>query len=377
MSKPAYIIAGGGTGGHLYPGLAVADRLSRNDPDAVIAFACSNRPIDREILSATSYIAIEQPTRPLRKNPIRVPGFLMAWRRSIKLARKVLDDLQPKSVLGLGGFAAGAMVKEAAKRSIPTAILNPDIVPGKANQYLAKRVDAIFTQFESTQSEFAPDVAHKIKKVGCPTRPGLLEGSREEACEHFGLDPNRKTLFVFGGSILAESVTDTLCMRAEDMDKYSDKWQVLAVVGNKKLDFARQVFNSRVISTTILEYCHRMDLAYAVADLAITRGGAGTVAELSATATPSIVMPYPYHADRQQYRNIEDLLRDGCAKMVEDRGVATINSDLLRKELIPLISDNEAFEEMRSAAKNKSLSGASDAVADWMSGKTNQNDDDI
>ncbi len=369
MSSPTYIIAGGGTGGHMYPGLAVADQVTRNDPAAVVAFACSNRTIDRDILAATDYAAIPQPTRPLRRNPFAMPPFLWAWFRSLRLARCVLDDLKPVSVLGLGGFAAGAMVCEAARRSIPTAILNPDIVPGKANRYLARRVDVIFTQFSSTAEEFPADVRHKVRKVGCPTRPGLVEGSPVEAYRYFNLDPDRRTLLVFGGSILAESVTDTVCLLADDLDEFAEDWQVLAVVGADKLDSVRQVFNNRAFTATVLEYCHRMDLAYAIADCAVTRGGAGTVAELSATATPAVVMPYPHHADRQQYRNIAELVEAGCVKMVDDRGVASINVEKLRDTLIPLLRDATRLGAVQYAAEEYSGLNAAEAVADWMTSR--------
>jgi len=368
MGNPTYIIAGGGTGGHMYPGLAVADQISRNNPDAVVAFACSNRPIDLEILSSTDYISIPQPTLPFRRNPFKMPSFLLAWYKSLRLARRVLDDLKPVSVLGLGGFAAGAVVREAARKSIPVAIMNPDIIPGRANRYLAGRVDAIFTQFESTAGEFPPELRGKVRKTGCPTRPGLLEGDREEACRHFDLDPDCKTLIVFGGSILAESITDSLCMLADDMDEFAEEWQILAIVGEKKLDFARQVFNNRSISATVLKYCYRMDLAYAVADLALTRGGAVTVAELTATATPAVIMPYPYHSDRQQYQNIAGLVKNGCARMVEDRCVPSINVEFLNETLVPLMRDRAALEGMKAAASKNAVSNAAEIIAGWMTG---------
>jgi UDP-N-acetylglucosamine--N-acetylmuramyl-(pentapeptide) pyrophosphoryl-undecaprenol N-acetylglucosamine transferase len=366
MDRPTYIIAGGGTGGHMYPGLAVADQLTRQDPDSLVVFACSSRPIDRRILDETDYAIVPQPTRPLRRNPVKIPGFLWAWHRSLKIARRMLDDLRPRAVLGLGGFAAGAPVREAAARSIPTAMLNPDIVPGKANRYLAKRVEVIFVQFESTRDCFAPEIRDRVRVVGCPTRPHLLEGSRDEAFEYFDLYPDRKTLLVFGGSILAESITDTICILAEDMDEFAEKWQVLMFVGAQKLDAARQVFNNRAIRATVLEYCDRMDLAYAITNLAVCRGGAGTVAELSATATPAVVLPYPYHSDRQQYLNIEERVEAGCALLVEDRGVPSINADELRPQLLPILREPSRLESMKSAAKSTSRSRAAAEVAEWM-----------
>ncbi|GAF72090.1 unnamed protein product, partial [marine sediment metagenome] len=134
MSTDLYIFAGGGTGGHLYPGLAVAEALRAKRPDAQVVFACSNRAIDRRILEATPYPYIPQPVRPLPARPWGWPAFLAAWVRSCALARRLMGDLCPAAVLGLGGFAAAPMICRASRVGVPTALLNPDAVPGKANR---------------------------------------------------------------------------------------------------------------------------------------------------------------------------------------------------------------------------------------------------
>ncbi|HPS53314.1 MAG TPA: UDP-N-acetylglucosamine--N-acetylmuramyl-(pentapeptide) pyrophosphoryl-undecaprenol N-acetylglucosamine transferase, partial [Phycisphaerae bacterium] len=205
MSRKCYILAGGGTGGHLYPGLAVAAEIVRNEPDSLVVFACSNRPIDARILTGTPYSFFAQPVMPIRKNPLQWPAVVNAWLKSLLLARKVLADLKPAAVLGLGGFAAGAICKVAAVMGIPTAMINPDAVPGKANRYLAAKVDRIFTQFAETQRYFPKKLQERIIAAGCPVRAELAGGSRDGAIKFFGLDPDKKTLLVFGGSALAET----------------------------------------------------------------------------------------------------------------------------------------------------------------------------
>lgn len=367
MNENTYIFAGGGTGGHLYPGLAVAEELVCIDEGALIVFACSNRAIDRRILEASNYAIVPQPVLPMPSNPLKFMSFLLAWRNSKALASEMLADLQPRAVLGLGGFAAGPVVQVAAKRGTPTAMLNPDSVPGKANRFLARRVDVIFTQFSSTANCFAPELQPRVSTVGCPVRPGLLQGSRAEALSHFsGLRADRKTLLVFGGSKLAESITQAFIALAKDFDEIAGQWQLLLVVGADMLEEMRKTYAGLAVSATIIKYCQRMDLAYALADLAVCRGGAGTVAELSATGTPAVIMPYPHHKDRQQYLNPAELVQANAARIVEDHSDPAINADTLRAELFPILRDAENLAAMQSAAKTTARPHVAKDIATWL-----------
>ena len=174
MSRNTYIFAGGGTGGHLYPGLAVADELRRVDEDAVVVFACSNRSIDRQILDSLDYPVVPQPVLPLPKSPLKFVSFLRAWKQSKALASTLLNDLKPHAVLGLGGFAAGPVVQEAAKKSVPTAMLNPDSIPGKANRFLAPPGRC------NLHAVFIHDGAFHVR-VANPRQPRRLSGQARPA----------------------------------------------------------------------------------------------------------------------------------------------------------------------------------------------------
>lgn len=366
MSRNIYIFAGGGTGGHLYPGLSVAQQLKRQDPDSLAVFACSNRPIDQQVLGEYEHVIVPQVVKPVTKSPLKIPGFLHAWVKSLSQAKRLIADLKPRAVVGLGGFAAGPIVKIAADRKIPSALLNPDIIPGKANRYLAGKVDAIFTQFESTSQCFTPQIRSKVQLTGCPVRPELLEGTKARACEEFGLVPGRKTLLVFGGSTLAESISDAMSELAADFDHLAETWQILIATGTKKFNSVSRAFNARPVHTVVLEYCSKMDLAYAAADLAICRGGAGTVAELSATATPAIILPYPHHADRQQYKNSEDGQNQGRFIVLDDRSNPALNAQSLRGELFELLENADKLEAMKQRATGSAQAGAAREIASWM-----------
>ena len=365
-----YIFAGGGTGGHLYPGLAVAHELTAMQPSARIIFACSNRPIDRHILDPLPYGVVPQPVQPLPRRARDVIPFLRAWGKSNRQAAAMIRDLKPAAVLGLGGFAAGPLVRRAAEEHIACALLNPDAVPGKANQYLARHAWAIFTQFESTADAFAEPLRGKIRPVGCPIRRQLLSGSRREAVEWFKLDSAKRTLLVFGASLGASSINDCVAALAGDLDALASQWQLLIVSGKGKGEELARVFSAdRRIAARVLDYCDRMDLAYAAADLTLCRGGASTVAELAATATPAVILPYPYHRDQQQKLNSLELQKAGCAIVADDRIDAVANARMLRDILLPLMLEPQRLESMRRAAAAVGKPHAARDIAEWLAHK--------
>ncbi len=365
VTADIYIFAGGGTGGHLYPGLAVADELVHLRPEARVVFACSRRPIDRRILDPRPYELVPQPVRPMPRGVRGWPAFLRAWHASKLLAHDLIGDLKPAAVLGLGGFAAAPMIRQARKANVRAALLNPDAVPGKANRFLARSAWAIFTQFDSTLDFFPADVRQRIHCVGCPVREGVGSGDRAEAVRYFGLRADRKTLLVLGGSMGAQSINAAVGELAGELDSLSGFWQILHVTGPAGEGDSIPSGEIRVVK---VGYCDRMDLAYAVADLALCRGGACTVAELAATATPAVIMPYPHHADRQQHRNAADLVAAGAAVVADDRVDAGENAEMLRSRLLGILTEPSRLEAMRQAAKSPAGPAAAREVALWLAG---------
>ncbi len=362
VGNPLFILAGGATGGHLCPGIAVADALVQLEPDAQVVFACADRPTDHAFLDPLDYGMVVQPVRPM---PGSVHGwwrFLRSWRAGRRLARTMVADLQPAAVLGLGGYAAGPAVREAAAAGVPTALLNPDAVPGRANRYLARRVEAIFTQYPQAESGFAPHLAAKIHCVGCPVRqfPAI---TRDEAIDALGLRSDRRTLLVLGGSLGALSINRAVGALATDLGGLSDQWQLLHLTGGK-LEFSAERFAPT--HTVALEFCRSMHLAYAAADAVLSRGGASTLAELVDRGLPAAVMPYPHHRDQQQMRNGQALVDAGSAVLIEDRLEPAENARALRQGLLPILRNPETLASMRRAAKKMGARQADRKVASWM-----------
>src|SRR5262245_42842927 len=160
------LFAGGGTGGHLYPGVSVAQALAQSLPRASVVFLCTKREIDRTILQPTGFEFIEQTIVPPKRSIGGLLNFFKSWRETKDLLKRVLRERRPAAVLGLGGYAAGVAVKLASQRMIPTAILNPDVIPGKANQYLARYVSAICAQFDATRRYLGAVHHSKLRITG-------------------------------------------------------------------------------------------------------------------------------------------------------------------------------------------------------------------
>lgn len=366
MTAPVYVFAGGGTGGHLYPGLAVAQRVRELQADAQIVFACSDRAIDRKILDPTDYAVVPQSVRPIPRRLGGVWPFLRCWFASRKQAADLMADLKPAAVLGLGGFAAGPVVQQACRSRVRAGLLNPDAVPGRANRYLAGFVQAIFTQFPQTGGCFPSSQQGKVRAAGCPIRSEFGAASRQSAVEHLGLDPQRKTLLVFGGSLLAESLSEAIGALAAELGELAGQWQVVHISGSPKAAQIDKMLLDKGLTVRSLAYCDRMELAYAAADLALCRAGAVTVAELTATGTPSVLMPYPHHKDQHQKLNAAALVGAGAGVLVEDVSDPQGNAAHLRRSMLPILRDAAGLEAMRAAAAGLGRAEAAREVARWL-----------
>ncbi len=368
MTESIYIFAGGGTGGHLYPGIAVADELTRLHTGVRIVFACSNRPIDRQVLDPLDYAVVPQPVRPLPRGLRGWGRFLGAWWRSRRQARQMIDDLNPRAVLGLGGFAAGPILREAAGRGIRTGLLNPDAVPGIANRDLSRHAEAVFTQFDATAERLGGRVRDRVRCVGCPIRHNLGWAEKRDAQEQLGLRTDRKTLLVFGGSLLAESLVDMILASAGDLRALSARWQLLVLARAERADALRGALagGDGGLHLVTRSYCDRMDLAWEAADAALCRGGAVTVAELAATSTPAVIFPYPHHRDEQQKHNAAALVEAGAAVVCDDACDEAVNAERLRATLLPILRDASRLGAMELAASRLAKPRAAREIAEWL-----------
>ncbi len=362
MSERTIIFAGGGTGGHLYPGISVAQAFARVMPDAKPLFLCTQREIDRTILAPTGYEFVEQSIVP----PVRTVGGLLKfwknWRDTKDLVKKILRERKPAAVLGLGGYAAGVAVRMAAEKGIPSAILNPDVIPGKANQYLIRSVRAVCCQFEETRSHVSSSQHEKLRITGCPIRHEMeMLPPHDEAAKRLGLDPLLKTFVITGASQGAATVNEAVLELMPSLKLTG--WQVLHLSGKDHAETVRKGYREAKIPALVVDFTPAMADVWAVANLCVSRAGASSCAELTACGVPSILMPYPFHKDMHQRANAQVLVDHAAAVIVDDAKDRKQNAARLRPAIESLLHDATKRHAMSTAARAIGRRDASEAVA--------------
>jgi UDP-N-acetylglucosamine--N-acetylmuramyl-(pentapeptide) pyrophosphoryl-undecaprenol N-acetylglucosamine transferase len=356
------ILAGGGTGGHLYPGIAVADALVKRDPSFKPLFLCTERELDRTILGNTAFDFVPQPIIPPVRTVSGLLKFWSAWRATGELVRQVLKSHAPCFVLGLGGYAAGVAVKVGAAKGLPAAILNPDVIPGKANQYLMPRCRAVFCQYDETRNHVGASRRPKLRITGCPIRADIRSlPTRESAAGRLGLDLSLNTLVVTGASQGAQTVNDAVLKSLESVRLRG--WQVLHLAGKDHASAVHAGYKKLNIAAHVIDFTPAMADVWATADLAVSRSGASSCAELTACGVPSILMPYPFHKDMHQRANAQVLEAAGAAIIAADEKDAAKNTERLRPLLESLMHDNEKRLAMAAAARRLGLPDAAERVA--------------
>ena len=363
MQEPAVILfAGGGTGGHLYPGIAVAAALRNVWPQSRPLFLCTEKEIDRVILQDSGFEFIPQPIVPWK----RTIGGTLRFTRSLwatqDLVKRVLRERRPVAALGLGGYAAGAAVRSAAKAKLPCAILNQDVIPGKANQLLMKFVKVICCQFEQTAQYVDDKDRGKLRTTGCPIRPDIQNlPPRAQAAGRLELNPALKTLVITGASLGAQTINEAVLATLHGLPLSG--WQVLHLSGRDHGPVVRAGYEKLGVPAVVIDFTPAMADVWAVADLAISRAGASSCAEICACGIPSILLPYPFHRDMHQRANAKVLADSGAAILLEDEKESTPNAQKLRPALQSLLSDADKRRTMSEAARKLSHPRAAENVA--------------
>jgi UDP-N-acetylglucosamine--N-acetylmuramyl-(pentapeptide) pyrophosphoryl-undecaprenol N-acetylglucosamine transferase len=371
--QPTLLLAGGGTGGHLYPGIAVAEALRQVMPDARVVFLCTQKEIDRVILEPTGFEFIPQPVLPLPRLT-SVGGLLKfwrGWRETKDIVRGLIRERKPAAVLGLGGYAAGVAVKVAALKGVATAIVNPDVIPGRANQYLMQYVRTACCQFAETAQHVAPGKREKIQVTGCPVRDDIrqladerdvnVDARKAETRVKLGLKPDLNTLVITGASLGARTVNEGVLETLKSVSLAG--WQVLHLSGRDHADAVRAGYRELPVESVVIDFTPHMADVWAVADVAVSRSGASSCAELTACGVPSILMPYPYHKDLHQRANAKVLADAGAAVLVDDEKDRSLNAAKLRPALRSLLDDSAKRRAMSAAARKLGRPDAAAQVA--------------
>lgn len=323
------IISGGGTGGHLFPALAIADALRKLEPGLELLFVGAKGRIEMERVPKAGYriigLDIQGLQRRLTWNNLLFPVKLI---KSILKSNKIIREFQPNVAVGVGGYASGPLLLAASRMGVPTVIQEQNSYPGITNRNLGRKAVKVFVAYEGMERFFDPG---KVSLTGNPVREALLDpavtqGSRAAALKHFGLDENKQTIFLTGGSLgagtLNQSVIENLpALKASGVQLI---WQTGRYYYNR---IKQEVDESQYPEIRILEFVNDVAQAYAAADVIIARAGAGTISELCVVGKPAVLVPSPNVAEDHQSKNAMALVNRQAALLIKD--------EIAVKELIP------------------------------------------
>jgi len=378
LKEKTVLLAGGGTGGHLVPALAIAQALEESSPGLEVVLAVTSRPIDRRICSGRPYATMVQPVHPLRNSPLGLVRFAVGLRAGLRQMAAAMNERNVGVVVGLGGYGSFPAVW-VGKGRVPTAMLNPDAVPGKANRFLAGRVGMVFAQWEVSRQYLKH--CRSVQVTGCPLKREMAQAAtvkreggqawqqlRTRAYEAFRLEPDRLTLLVTGASQGARNVNQAMGRLVRQLARFNDRWQILHQTGAGQLAATQQLYRRFCsLPYRLLEFCDRMELAYSAADVVVCRAGAVTLAEVTAMGLPAVMLPYPYHRDQHQRRNAEVLAGAGAGVLVVDEAEnVERTSAQLYEALIPLISDEEARRRYSQCSQALGKLDAAKQIAQWI-----------
>lgn len=359
---PTVLFAGGGTGGHIYPSLAVVDRIRETGLALRPHFLVSNRALDAQIMATHNMEHTALAVQPISVRPWKWPAFLKGWFTSQRQVKQLMRDRHVAAVVAMGGFVSAPAAIAAKSLGIPVILVNLDAVPGKANQLLKRYADEILTVYRS------PKLPNIAVPIGLPLRRSVIgPEDRREARQQLGLNPDREVLFVTGASSGATSINQFMLALLEHpvARRSLQGWQVFHLCGGKAADAEpyRAAYERAGVPAKVEFFCNTMGLAWRSASLAISRSGAGSVAEVWANATPTLFLPYPYHKDQHQKLNAEPLVKSGAAVMYTDLIEPAANVKQLMGPLTSLMSNASRRDHMSATLREHQPPDGADVIA--------------
>jgi UDP-N-acetylglucosamine--N-acetylmuramyl-(pentapeptide) pyrophosphoryl-undecaprenol N-acetylglucosamine transferase len=353
------IISGGGTGGHLFPAISIANALKRFRPDASLLFVGALGRMEMTKVPEAGYEIKGLPVAGFIRKKYSPGNIIVLWKlfRSMIIARKMINNFKPHVVVGVGGYASGPVLKQAQQMGIPTVIQEQNSYAGVTNRLLAAKAEKICVAYDGMDKYFP---VNKIIKTGNPVRHTFtnLESLREEALKFFCLERGKKVILVLGGSLGAGTINNSIGSGISQVT--SDGVQMIWQTGSHYYDRMREITEAADIQgVEVMGFINRMDLAYAAADVIISRAGAGTISELELVGKPVILVPSPNVAEDHQTHNAMSLVEKDAAIMVKD-----VDAD---EKLIPmtldLLKDEVRCMELSANIKKLADKGADEAIA--------------
>ncbi|MBK5194659.1 MAG: undecaprenyldiphospho-muramoylpentapeptide beta-N-acetylglucosaminyltransferase [Proteiniphilum sp.] len=338
------IVSGGGTGGHIFPAISIANGIRERWPDAEILFVGAEDRMEMERVPAAGYKIIGLPVAGFdRKNMLKNVPVAMKLLKSMKLARKIIDDFKPDIAVGVGGYASGPMLKAASAKGVPTLIQEQNSYAGVTNKMLAQKATTICVAYEGMANFFPKE---KIVLTGNPCRQDLVisEENRGKGYDFFQLDPKKRTILMVGGSLGARTLNDSIVAAFPKLAAEEDV-QVIWQCGKYYFKEMQKLQAEGKIPDNVhlLDFVSRMDYAYSVADLVISRAGAGSISEFCLLEKAVVLVPSPNVAEDHQTKNAQALVNKDAAVMVSD----ALAPGLLFDVALSLVRDDDRLKSLR------------------------------
>jgi UDP-N-acetylglucosamine--N-acetylmuramyl-(pentapeptide) pyrophosphoryl-undecaprenol N-acetylglucosamine transferase len=345
-----FIISGGGTGGHIFPALAIANQLKKEIPDAEILFIGANGKMEMTRVPEAGYNIMGLDVFGIRrdlswsgiKSNLKLPFVLL---KTLRKAKQIMRKFKPDAVIGVGGYASGPALRAAQTLNIPTIIQEQNSYPGKTNKWLSKKAVKICVAYDGLERFFPKD---RIVKTGNPVRAEIIhfQPRLEEAYSFFNFDKNKKTILIIGGSQGARTINHAVLTHIEDFKKMDCQllWQTGELFYNANKSQLPDLESQNI---KIMPFIKRMDLAYSVADYIVSRAGALAIAELCIASAPTILIPLPTAAEDHQTANARQLSEVEAAILLPDKDA----KEKLYSTLVHLMNDNHQSKKMAQKIK--------------------------
>jgi UDP-N-acetylglucosamine--N-acetylmuramyl-(pentapeptide) pyrophosphoryl-undecaprenol N-acetylglucosamine transferase len=358
MSKVRVIISGGGTGGHIFPAIAIANALKKLEAGIEILFVGAQGKMEMEKVPKAGYKIIGLNIAGLnRSNMLKNLGFPFKLIGSLLKSMSIIREFKPQVVVGVGGFASGPVMYAASTKGIPTVIQEQNSYAGITNKLLGKKAKKVCVAYDN-MDKFFP--AANIIRTGNPVRQDILnlEGKRAEGHKIFNFDPSKKTLLVIGGSLGARSINLAIKSHIEDFKKADV--QVVWQTGKLFIEEAKKaVAEANADNMFVSDFIYTMDQAYAVADVVISRAGASSISELCIVGKPAVLVPFPFAAEDHQTKNAQALVDNDAAILVADNKA----NEEACEHALRLLSDDAEREKLSTNIQKLALPNADEEIA--------------
>lgn len=351
------MLAGGGTGGHLFPALAIADELKKRRPEIEIVFVGTKRGLEARLVPERGYRLLFLEIRGFKRS-LDLHNFLFPYYviKALRQAKDLMKFEKPDVVVGTGGYVSGPPLKAARKMGIPVLVQEQNSYPGITTRLLAKQAQKVFLAYEESRKFFKRQ--DNLEVVGNPVRSDFTQIDKVQARRNLKLDEKKKIILILGGSQGAMAINDSLLQHLSHLE--GQDWpQILWQTGPNDFERVKEALRDRILPVTAVPFIQEMAAAYAASDLVVSRAGALTLAEITMCGKPAILIPYPFAAADHQRHNAAVLVKAGAAEMILEKDLPQIN---LVQRMFELVRDEKRLESMSVQSKKLGKPEALDRI---------------